>query len=76
MPPDYGVQQASSAESQHPELALFWASGFGVLSALNVYHLFQSRNESSGPSSLARMLMVVPLYAYMGLIGLIYFSVH
>ena len=29
-----------------PEVALFWASGFGVLSTLNVYHLFQSRNKA------------------------------
>ncbi|MGC6507316.1 MAG: TRAP transporter large permease subunit [Myxococcota bacterium] len=71
---DYGVQQASSAESQHPELALFWAGGFGVLSALNIYHLVQSQKEEHGPSSIARMLMVVPLYAYMGLIGLLYFQ--
>ena len=70
---DWQVQQTSSAELQDPELPVIWGVGFLVLSALNVINMVRTPKEDEGPTSPARLAMVVPLYAWMVLIGGIWF---
>ena len=62
--------------SQTKLALLLWVIGFGVLAALNFYHLL--RNKLSRQNmNLARLLMVVPLYVYMVIIsGVYFFIVH
>ncbi len=66
---DWQVQQASSAESEHGGLPLIWAVGFAVLAAINVLHLVRRPKGLDGGGGVARLLMVVPLYAWMALIA-------
>ena len=66
---DFGVQRASTAEIANPELPILWAVGFAGLAALNLRHLAARERGSGGSTSAVRLLMVVPLYAWMGLIA-------
>jgi TRAP-type C4-dicarboxylate transport system permease large subunit len=74
---DYGVQRASTAEIANPELPILWAVGFVGLAALNVRNLVVGSPSASGsddkPTSIVRLLMVVPLYAWMGILAGLYF---
>ena len=74
---DYRVQRYfSEAETENPNLPLIWAAGFLVLGAINVVHLVrQPKDELQGQGSLVRLLMVVPLYVYMAIIGGVYFLI-
>jgi TRAP-type C4-dicarboxylate transport system permease large subunit len=70
---DVRVQWASSAEVAEPELSMIWAAGFVVLAGIDLFHLIARRGERDGSGSPGRLLMVVPLYAWMGIIAGIYF---
>jgi TRAP-type C4-dicarboxylate transport system permease large subunit len=70
---DFGVQRASTAEIANPELPVLWAAGFAGLAALNVRNLVARPATAGGPTSAVRLLMVVPLYAWMGIIAGVYF---
>ncbi len=69
----FGVQRTSTAEAEHPELTVIWGVGFALLAALNIRHLVALRGERDAPRSLIRLLMVVPLYTWMGLIASAWF---
>jgi TRAP-type C4-dicarboxylate transport system permease large subunit len=71
---DWNVQQHSTAEIEHPELALMWAVGFVGLSAINVFHLVRPPHVAGAPFHLGRLPMVIPLYAYMAIIGAVWFQ--
>ncbi|MFK7927840.1 MAG: TRAP transporter large permease subunit [Myxococcota bacterium] len=70
---DFWVQVASEAENDAPEVALFWAVGFGVLAAINLIHLVRAQPAGTAAGSPLRAAMVVPLFAYMTLLSGIYF---
>ena len=71
---DWRVGQASSAEIEHPGLPLIWVVGFGVLGLVNLLHLARPPAGLDQPTSPARVAMSVPLYVYMGLVSLVWFS--
>ena len=71
---DRMVQHGSSAEALNAELPFMWMLGFGILSILNIHNLLKTPDDVEGPATLPRLLMVVPLYAYMVLIGAVYFQ--
>ncbi len=67
---DWQVQQGSTAEIENPELPVIWAGGLAVLAAINIWHIARPpAGELEGRSSVARVLMVVPLYAWMAMIS-------
>lgn len=70
---DYGVQRASTAEIANPELPVLWAAGFVGLMGLNLRNLASRSGAAGEPVSLVRLLMVVPLYAWMGILAGVYF---
>ena len=70
---DYWVQITSEAENNAPEIALIWAIGFGVLSLINLINLLQPPEDEVATTSPVRLLMVVPLFAYMVILSGIYF---
>ena len=71
---DYQVQQASSAATDHTGIPLIWCVGFAVLACVNLFHLVQPPSLSHhNKFSLARVLMTIPLFVYMGLIAGIWF---
>ena len=63
---DFVIQVNSDAEAQAPELSLVWAVGVLLLAIVNVVHLIRppAMDPDQGTSP-ARLLMVIPLYAYM-----------
>ena len=71
---DYQVQQESAASVDHAGIPLLWCVGFAALSIINVSHLIK-RPEFAHPHqfSIARLLMTIPLFTYMGLIAGIWF---
>ena len=71
---DWQVGQQGSAEVEHPFLPLIWLAGFGALSLVNVFHLIRVPASLKPGFGLLRLLMSVPLYVYMGLVGLVYFA--
>jgi len=72
---DFQVQQQSAAEPENPILPLLWAGGFLLLSAINVVHLVRlPKDLTDSPTSLPRMLMVIPLYVYMAILAGLYFT--
>jgi len=66
---DWRVQQQSSAEAENPMLPLLWAVGFGCLLLINGRHLARPPPPEPALVRPTRLLMVVPLYVYMALIG-------
>jgi TRAP-type C4-dicarboxylate transport system permease large subunit len=73
---DYGVQMASEAERENPEIPLFWAIGFALLAGVSLFHLVVTpQGVVRGATNAGRLLMVVPLFAYMVVIGGVYFLV-
>ena len=71
---DYQVQQASAAAADHAGIPLLWCTGFALLVLINISHLTR-RPEFAHPQqfSIARVLMTIPLFTYMGLIAGIWF---
>ena len=70
----YQSEQASGTDISDPGLPLLWATGFGLMAAVNVLHL--ARPSPSLPSeggSIAGGLLGVPLYASMALLSSAYF---
>ncbi len=71
---DYQVQQNSAAQAEHAGIPLLWCVGFAGLVAINIVHLIQSRDFPKTQSvSIARLLMTIPLFTYMGLIAGVWF---
>jgi TRAP-type C4-dicarboxylate transport system permease large subunit len=70
---DYGIQKASTASAETIGLPLVWAAGFGILGCMNLWHLLRSTPEREVEPTVLRLVMVVPLYAYMGVLGGAYF---
>lgn len=71
---DRNIQQSGQAELENPMLPVLWGVGFAVLSVINVSHLIRvPADMTRAPTSVVRVLMVVPLYAYMGLLASAYF---
>jgi len=67
-------QRSSTAELEDPVLPVLWAAGFGLLALVNLWHLARPPSfESGARSSLTRLLMVIPLYAWMVVISGLYF---
>ncbi|MBX2798489.1 MAG: TRAP transporter large permease subunit [Myxococcales bacterium] len=72
---DYQVQIESAAERQNLGLPVLWALGFAALAVINLVHLARPPKDlDEQPTSVVRLLMIVPLYVYMGIIGGIYFT--
>jgi len=72
---DIKVQAESTAEAMNTELPYIWVVGFLVLAGANIRHLMYGRATDQGEgTTLPRMVMVVPLYAYMVLLGTLYFQ--
>ena len=71
---DLAVQRGSEAELEDPVLPWLWALGFGLLAVVNCWHLVRAPTfEQGARGSLARLLMVVPLYAWMVVFSGAYF---
>jgi TRAP-type C4-dicarboxylate transport system permease large subunit len=70
---DWQVQQNSSAELQDPALPVIWGVGFMVLAGVNTLNMSRSPTADEGPTSPTRLAMVVPLYAWMVMIGGVWF---
>jgi TRAP-type C4-dicarboxylate transport system permease large subunit len=69
---DRAVQQESAAEADNAALPVIWALGFAALAAVHAYRLVR-------PPALkgdGRSLLVVPLYAWMGLLALGWFALE
>ena len=71
---DYQVQQSSAAAADHAGIPLLWCTGFAILVIINGSHLIR-RPDFAHPQSfsIARVLMTIPLFTYMGLIAGIWF---
>lgn len=71
---DRRIQLFGGAELENPMLPLLWAVGFGALSLINLWHLIRVPVDvTREPTRVMRLFMVVPLYAFMGLISGVYF---
>ncbi len=71
---DRNIQLRGQAELENPLLPVLWAVGFGVLAAINLWHLVRlPANVTRGPTTLLRLVTVVPLYAVMALLSSAYF---
>ncbi|MEZ4317932.1 MAG: TRAP transporter large permease subunit [Myxococcota bacterium] len=71
---DWRVQQGS-AEVDNPALPVIWGVGLAVLAGVNVLHVFRPPDfEEATPTSPARVLMAIPLYAWMALLGAVWFQ--
>jgi len=67
-------QQRSTAEAEDPLLPVIWAGGFALLALVNAWHLARPPGfEEQVRGTLTRLLMVVPLYAWMVVISGVYF---
>ncbi len=67
-------QRRSTAELEDPLLPIIWTVGFGLLALINTWHLARPPGfEAHARSSFARMLMVVPLFAWMVVVSGVYF---
>jgi len=71
---DWQVGQQGSAEVEHPMLPLIWLAGFGSLGLVNLFHLARVPDGLKPGFSVVRLLTSIPLYVYMGIIGLVYFA--
>ncbi len=72
---DWRVAQADSAKVEHGGLPLLWVAGFGVLALVNLFHLVKLPRGLDKEFSAVRLGMAIPLYVYMGLVGIGYFLV-
>ncbi len=72
---DWNVGREGSAEVEHAGLPILWAAGFGVLGLVNVFHLVKPPAGLDKPFSAVRLGMSIPLYAFMGLMGVVYFLI-
>jgi len=71
---DWFVQRGSSAEAENPILPVLWAAGFALLAAINVWNLATPPPPVAGARTrVTRLLMAIPLFAYMSVISGIYF---
>ncbi|MCA9488299.1 MAG: TRAP transporter large permease subunit, partial [Myxococcales bacterium] len=70
---DWQVQRMSTAEVEDPALPPMFAAGFLVLAAMHIVHLLHPRPGLDGKPSITRVLMCVPLYAWMTLISGVWF---
>ena len=66
---DWQVQHGSSAEAENQALPVLWTIGFTALIAVNLRNLVKPPGTLTGPPSVLRTLMVVPLYVWMVLIS-------
>lgn len=72
---DWQVQRASTAEIDNASLPVLWAVGFVVLAAINVYHLIRPPADLVvGPTNVGRVLMCIPLFAFLGIGAGLYFN--
>lgn len=71
---DWQVQAASTAETDNPLLPVLWAVGLGVLGLVNLYHLVRPPKDlEAGSTTIPRLLMVIPLHAWMVILAGMYF---
>ncbi len=71
---DWVDQRQSIAELEDPVLPVLWAGGFALLALVNLGHLLRPPPlDPDARGSLARALMVIPLYAWMVVIAGLYF---
>jgi len=70
---DWHVQATSTARLEDLELPILWAVGFAALALVNLWHLLRPPRFERGDTNLGRLLMVIPLYAYMAVIAGLYF---
>jgi TRAP-type C4-dicarboxylate transport system permease large subunit len=72
---DWRVQHASAAEPENQGLPILWSIGFGLLALVNVRHLWKPPPDlSRGPTTVPRLLMVLPLYVYMAVVAGVWFT--
>jgi TRAP-type C4-dicarboxylate transport system permease large subunit len=71
---DWRVQLASTAEVEDPALPLLWMGGFATLVAINLHHLvITPPGLESRPPTVGRVLMTLPLFAYLTITSGIWF---
>lgn len=71
---DWHVQQLSTAEREDPALPILLGVGFLGLAAMNVVHLLRPPTDGMDTKpSFARVLMVIPLFAWLVTISGLYF---
>ncbi len=66
---DWQVRSGLSIETDHTELPLIWAIGFGILALINLRHLVSPPPDLEPGGGLGGALLTVPLYAWMLLLG-------
>jgi TRAP-type C4-dicarboxylate transport system permease large subunit len=71
---DWRVAQNDTASVDHAGLPLIWVAGFGALALVNVVHLVKLPQGLDKDFSALRLGMAIPLYVYMGIIGIVYFD--
>ena len=69
---DWRVQHLSSAEAEDPILPVLFGAGFVVLAAIHAWNVVRPPHLDGTPS-VARVLMSIPLYAYLVIIAGLYF---
>lgn len=69
----YRIVTSSGVEGGHPELALVWAAGFGVMAAFAARDLARVPSDLDEDGSPAAALLTVPLYVPMALIASAWF---
>ncbi|MGM0577819.1 MAG: TRAP transporter large permease subunit [Myxococcota bacterium] len=67
------VYETAGAGAVHNELLVWLQVGFGVMAALNVWHLLRPAPDLTRGGGLGAALLTVPLYATMALISGFYF---
>jgi TRAP-type C4-dicarboxylate transport system permease large subunit len=73
---DWNVQRLSTAEAQDPALPVLFGVGFLALAVMNVVHLVRPPEGLTRESpSVGRILLVIPLFAYLIIISGTYFLV-
>jgi TRAP-type C4-dicarboxylate transport system permease large subunit len=70
---DWQVQHGSHVEIENGALPVIWAIGFLVLAGVNAVHLMRPPPMHSLTTTPARLLLVVPLYAYLAVLSELYF---
>ncbi|TNE85617.1 MAG: TRAP transporter large permease subunit [Deltaproteobacteria bacterium] len=71
---DWMVQQESTAEVENGALPILWGLGFLGMAGINVLNLVRPPSKLTlEPSTPVRLLMVIPLYTWMLLLGGVYF---
>lgn len=70
---DYVIRAANPEQSENIYLPLLWSLGFVVLIGTGLVQLYNRQKLPSHTIQISRILMVIPLYTYMGLISGAYF---